>query len=483
MLVKKLMKFKLASSMFTYATFLGTSTAGLHRLTNHLSINKTNASSCAYNQNASSTQYSLGHPHLITGLYKKYFPIKRIPLAYGGFKEVFDIAGKFTYVLVTPKNFNALTAPDQELELYGIPDRPNNESDLKKWIENWQDYHGGSVPYMVGASITQTNTGLSESTASNPVQDQNSQLSQQPSNLQNSISTTARNNWGGYIVDGPGAMGYVSADMQMPNIAKNPDECPGYVWAASEWVGIGGATFPYSFMQVGEVQVEKSYLNESPIQGPFYEYFDPTDSGEIVFPCMYYRLADWWNFSVEFNSEFGGTYYLTAHDLSEPRSHATLVNPVQNGACPLTSPNGKQRLFSDITIAVTNMKAAFPTGKNTPGEWIIEQPALNGSTLYALGNFQTAQVKNAEAGYYKNATGSGSTRQISNFKRGPISIYGCYTGTEGIAGGCTPWEIDGGLATQVIPTPAKQGFDVQWLNCGGELGQRFGLEGKWSFHK
>ena len=234
------------------------------------------------------------------------------------------------------------------------------------------------------------------------------------------------------------------------------------------------------FIQAGEVQIQQqarsglfSIFSTSPIQGPFYEYFNPTDSGEIVFPCMYYRLADWWNFSVLYNSGYGGIFYLTAHDLSEPRSAVSLANPAPNAGCPVTSRSGKPELFSEVTIGLPGMASTYYNKGNSPAaDWVIEQPGIGNGNYFELGNFQLAQVKNAEAGYYKTSNQSGSLHNPYNFKLGNPSLFGCYnTNDEGEIGSCYNSLIDtfnaqGQYSTTVIPTPGKQGFDVRWNNCG-----------------
>jgi len=478
------MKFKLASSIFASVTFSGISTNIQQAAARHAT--KLNAYNCAYSQNTSNIEASLGNPSLAPHVFKKYFPIAKIPLAYGGYKQIFDINGQMTEVLVTPKHFNALIAPEEELHLYGIPDRPTDEKQLKTWEQNWQNYQGGPVPYMIGAKLTENSSDLSTPSSTDPAQNQTTS-SQQP--IANTIPVSnqpsvAGYNWSGYVVHPPKnhKLSYVSADMQMQNIADNPDECPNHPWAASEWVGLGGFGYGHEyFIQAGEVQQQArsglfSIFSTSPFQGPFYEYFNPTDSGEIVFPCMYYDLADWWNFSILYNSDSNGTFYLTAHDLSEKGQGVSFGNPTPNGACPASPlPNGKQPLYPEVTIALTNMSNLYNAeGPRATADWAIEQPARgsNGGSLYALGNFNIAQVKNAEAGYFKTSNQSGSLHNPYNFKLGTMGLYGCYNShDEGEIGSCNKTVINtinaqGQPSTTVIPTPGKQGFDVEWHNCG-----------------
>jgi hypothetical protein len=187
------------------------------------------------------------------------------------------------------------------------------------------------------------------------------------------------------------------------------------------------------------------------------------------------QIADYGMLLARTNPDYRGIFYLTAHDLSEPRSAVSLANPAPNAGCPVTSRSGKLELFSEVTIGLPGMASTYYNQGNSPAaDWVIEQPAIGNGNLFELGNFQLAQVKNAEAGYFKTSNQSGFIDNPYNFKLGTMGLNGCYnTSGKGEIGSCPlnysmidTYNKAGQPSTTVVPTPGKQGFDVEWHNCG-----------------
>jgi hypothetical protein len=117
-------------------------------------------------------------------------------------------------------------------------------------------------------------------------------------------------------------------------------------------------------------------------------------------------------------------------------------------------------------------KAYDSQPKSPTAEWIIEQRKMSDGNLYALRNFGIAQVKNAEAGYYKTSRQFGSIYNPTNFKLGTMGSYGCYNPINDKLDSCSESQLDtynvgrNQQSNTIIPTPGKQGFDVKWNNCG-----------------
>lgn len=466
--INKIARFKLATSMVASAAIGGISQMKAPHV---LKLTRANWATCGY------SQADIGSNSVEK--YKKVFPIRDIPLPFGGYKEEFDINGKKVFALVTPPGFNTLKASNTELEIYGLQPRPSDEKSLKIWLEHFMHYHGARVPYLLAEDITSKNlhsSATANTIAPSAPTTNSSQLSHKAS-----ISNQAGgpSNWGGYLVKPRNlsneGMSYVSADMQMPNIFKIKGQCSN--WAASEWVGIGGyhgsGAEPY-FMQAGEVQQE----GHNHINGPFLEYFDPKDSGEQVVPCMMFNLGDKWNFSISYDSKNNGTFIINFDDLSEGQSYFSATSN-QTG-CP--SFNGKQEFFSDVTLELTGLSSAYgPSKKNNSAEWIVEDPTNGSGQRYALGNFGIATVSNAQAGYYKNLEGNqiGPFGPFDNFKVGSIANYDdCLPNSPKgyfLIGHCYQlfMESPGGssLADTSLINLKRQGFFVKWEQCTGLIAE------------
>ncbi len=64
-------------------------------------------------------------------------PVQINNLPDGGQDFVYDIGGCENIFHVPPANFDPLTASSDELARYGIPSRPTDTNELKKWDSKW----------------------------------------------------------------------------------------------------------------------------------------------------------------------------------------------------------------------------------------------------------------------------------------------------------------------------------------------------------
>lgn len=250
-----------------------------------------------------------------------------------------------------PQGFDALTASDSQLEIYGFPRRPDM-NDTKAY-SRWVDAVSGTriVPRFVNSGrrhLPNQRIGKSESTEK--------------------TTTSTSGNWSGYSIQRSSSPVFQQVDglWIVPSVNSQSQTINGYM---SEWVGIDGNCTCNDLIQDG---TEQQFTNGQP---SYYAWIEFIPENEVVVP----------NFSVH------------PGDVITAYSWVTGSGSGVKGNFYLYNANTKKSVSASLAIPPNTTFS----GKSV--EWIVERTEVGGSFTNPLPNYAFSYMDNAFV-YLKGST-------------------------------------------------------------------------------
>lgn len=275
-----------------------------------------------------------------------------------------NLAGATT-IEAPPASFDIVNASDQDLQYYGFPPRPNQNTEPKAyatWLKAMSSSKTRIVPTLEQTSIFHGPSKQMKAPAAAPASASLSTPSGTPSN------TYYSSNWSGYV-DFSGATSYGSTsyyyivnDMVVPAATQAPGTCTGAWEWGSEWNGIDGWGSP-DVLQAGvEFDAYCSGTYRSSYYSAWYEWYP---YGEVRISSLPVAPGD--------------DIFVEVWHTSATQGYAYLVNYNTN---------------QYVEVGFT----AYPGYglRGNSAEWVIERPTVNGS-LATLSDYYMIPFWNAYA--------------------------------------------------------------------------------------
>lgn len=282
-----------------------------------------------------------------------------------------------TFYNEIPNDFDPINASDEDLRLYGLPQRPSNPVDLKQWEKQvsgatWEKPTIQELPKNIrlGGSLQLTGTDNMKDSATE---------STTYSKTEDITYATANQNWCGYIYTSS-AYG-AKTEITVPTIYASSSYRPA---ACAQWAGIGG----YSSGKLAQLGIGENVSSSG--TSSYFAWYETigTDVDDSA-----YQLT---NFSVSPGDDIFVSMYI---DFSVS-SGINLIYYYHNYT---TSK------YTSVTVNVTSY-----SGIATSAEWIFERPSTSSGYAYlARPTVNSAyQVPFTSCGYrnsssvWKSASGS-----------------------------------------------------------------------------
>jgi hypothetical protein len=272
-----------------------------------------------------------------------------------------------------PTGFNALTASDEDLDYYGFPPKPDQQSDPNHYAI-WKKMV--SVPRGANPQVTQTD--IYQGAARNVALGKT---------LSNGIVTGTSTNWSGYTDTAPEGTftpndSYVFSFWVVPFAQQPFGVCSGGYYYSSAWDGLDGFTSPDVLQAGTESDAYCSGSTKSQFYSAWYEW-DPFNEVRVSSPAA--QPGDLMSSEV---------WYTTA----SPHGHAYLVNYTldASGTYAFNPPSG------------TSLRG-------DSAEWVVERPLVIGGlsdlTNYISDYFHEAQARSGTTGsvFYPGSAPTGDT--------------------------------------------------------------------------
>ncbi|MBR0086954.1 MAG: hypothetical protein IJL98_04360 [Lachnospiraceae bacterium] len=244
-----------------------------------------------------------------------------------------------TYYIKPPKNFDPLTASDEDLKEYGFPERPNDPEGLAFWESLYEPH-----PVFVDPEIEEGDMPLTSL----------------PEMLSGSVKAKYSNNWSGVINSGTayGANGIITVPSVSTTSIYKPAHC-------ASWIGIGGTTTNEALAQLGC----DGHINAD---------------GSVQYQTFYQTIG---------TSASSIPQYITAPSISPGDNLFVSVwlEYLSSGAIDIHYyfHNTTKNLFANVVESnVTSY-----TGITNSAEWIVERPVFGGLITYLAKPMTSSQTK------------------------------------------------------------------------------------------